>query len=115
MNTRNKPHRARVSFPVQRPRFRRLIVALIALLIAARAPAAPPPSITPAQHTHQQQSEHKVRHLTRQAVEQFKTRKYDQVEATLTEALALDPDNPTNIYNMACVKSLKGDPATAVL
>jgi hypothetical protein len=68
----------------------------------------------PLQQTPESQRRQKVLQLTRKSVELFKQKKYDQVEAALTEALALEPDHATNIYNMACVKALKGDPATAM-
>ena len=87
----------------------RLFVAFLALL-ALSAQALPPPT----QQTPEDQRRHQVLQLTRRAVELFKHKKYDLVEATLTEALALDPNNANNIYNMACVKALKGDPATAI-
>jgi hypothetical protein len=89
----------------------RLILLTLALTFGVlSSPAAPPPT----QPTPEQQLQQKVRQLTRKSVALFKQKKYDQVESTLNEALALDPDNPTNIYNMACVKSLKGDHATAM-
>jgi hypothetical protein len=86
---------------------------VLCLLLAAALPlgAAPP---GPAQQTPEWQRRQKVLQLTRKSVELFKQKKYDQVEAALTEALALDPNHATNIYNMACVKALKGDPATAM-
>jgi len=41
-------------------------------------------------------------------------KKYNEAEATLTEALVLDPEHSTNIYNMACLKALTKHPNDAM-
>lgn len=55
-----------------------------------------------------------MRELTRKSIELFKTKQYAKVEEALVEALVLDPDNSTNIYNMACVKALTNRPDDAM-
>ncbi len=73
---------------------------------AATQPASKP---SRAALTPEQQKELKLRELTRKAILALEARKFDVAEAALNEALVLEPDNYTNIYNMACLKSLKGN------
>lgn len=99
--------------------FLALLILLTPLSLHA-APASKPstrPSTAPSPRPHltpEQQNRLKVMQLTRQSLEFFKQKKYDKVEEVLTEALVLDPDNATNIYNMACVKSVTGKLETAM-
>lgn len=101
-----------------------LVGALACTVIAApagRPPAGPAtrpttrPATQPArQLTPEQQKRLKVMELGRKAIEQLKARKYGPAEITLADALALDPNNPTNIYNMACVKAVTKRPDEAL-
>lgn len=78
---------------------------------ASKASTGPSTGPATAKHpplTPEQQKRLDVLRLTRRSLELFKQKKYDEVEKVLMEALALDPDNATNVYNMACIKSLKG-------
>lgn len=50
----------------------------------------------------------KVMDLTRKSIDLMGKKKYAEAEPVLEEALALDPDEPTNLYNMACLQSLTG-------
>ena len=52
--------------------------------------------------------------LTRKSIELCKEKKYAEAEEVITEALAIDPNEPTNIYNMACMKALRGHPDEAM-
>jgi tetratricopeptide (TPR) repeat protein len=56
----------------------------------------------------------RVAMLMRQSLELFRQKKFDQVEKVLAEALALEPENPTNLYNMACVKAVIGQSDAAL-
>lgn len=46
--------------------------------------------------------------LGRRAIGLMQQKKYAQAEKTLEQALELNPSQPTNLYNMACVKALLG-------
>ena len=50
--------------------------------------------------------EQKLQDLTRRSIELLQAGKYDKAESTLAEALALDPKEPINLYNMACLLAL---------
>ena len=47
-------------------------------------------------------------------MELCKAKKYAEAEDVISQALAIDPDEPTNIYNMACMKALRGHPTEAM-
>jgi hypothetical protein len=74
-----------------------------------KSAAATQPQLTP-----EQQKAKQVRDLTRKSLDLFKQKKYAQVEEVLAEALILEPDNATNIYNMACVKAVTNRPNDAM-
>lgn len=95
---------------------RNLIRAILSLLLlAAMVPgrlvrAAPPlgqlPSATrPAEG---EQDRRKLRQLNRRAMEAAKAGRLEEAEKALAEALVIDPANSTNLYNMACIKALRG-------
>ena len=46
--------------------------------------------------------------LTRQAIGLIRQRDWERAEAVLEEALAITPDYPLNLYNLACVKAQRG-------
>ena len=103
------------------------ILLLFVLLMSGRAPAAPPatrpatrattqllkptsrPALTP-----EQQKRQKVQEFTRKSLDLLMHKKYAEAEVVLTEALVLDPDHSTNVYNMACLKALTGRPDEAM-
>jgi hypothetical protein len=76
---------------------------------ATTRPAATRPELTPEQRKAAQ-----VRELTRKAVELLRQKKYRDAEGVLVEALVLDPNHSTNVYNMACLKALTNRPDEAV-
>jgi tetratricopeptide (TPR) repeat protein len=98
-----------------------LIVLLAAALAAPAAPApatkaaATKPAATQPEFTPEQKKRLQVLNLTRKSLELFKAKKYAEVEAVLTEALVLEPDHSTNIYNMACLKAVTKRPDEAVV
>lgn len=64
--------------------------------------------------TEEQEKFLKLQSLTRQSIEFCKQKKYAEAEEVIKQALAIDPDEPTNIYNMACVKALQSHPDEAM-
>ena len=107
-------------------RHRRTILSVLPLLVgltvglAFAAPAARPvgPSATrPAatQPSAEAKAERKkVIALTRRSIQLLQKNKLDEAEPVLKEALALDPTDTTNLYNYACLLSLKGRPDAAL-
>ena len=55
-----------------------------------------------------------LRELTRKSIELMTKKQYDKAEAILAEAIKLDPEDPTNLYNMACILALTKRPDPAV-
>ena len=102
---------------------RSLVISLATLVVAFvthGGPASAPttaPSSNPTTHASArpasrpatkpaQTKESKVRALTAKSIELLSRKKYKSAESTLAEALALDPKEPTNLYNMACLLAL---------
>jgi tetratricopeptide (TPR) repeat protein len=92
-------------------------VALGVLALAGRVAAAPgsAPARSPATRAStstapatraSRDDRQRLMQLMRKSIELFKTKQYDEIEKLLTEALSIDPQQPTNLYNMACVKAL---------
>ena len=52
--------------------------------------------------------------LTRRGIDLLKQKKLDEAEKTLAEALQLGPNRYLALYNMACVKALRGEDAEAM-
>jgi hypothetical protein len=77
-------------------------------------PAAAQPATQPTVKPADPARDRKVQDLTRRAIRLIEKGKLDDAEATLTEALQLDPDHVTNLYNAACLFALKGKPDTAM-
>jgi PDZ domain/Protein of unknown function (DUF1570) len=50
----------------------------------------------------------KLRQLSRQALGAAKAGRLEEAEKSLGQALVIDPHHSTNLYNMACVKALRG-------
>ena len=80
------------------------------------APAATRPATRPT--TDPAQAARKVRQrvvqLTRKSLELIKANKLDEAEDALQEALLLDPTHSVNLYNMACIKAIKGRADAAI-
>jgi hypothetical protein len=95
-------------------------LALVLVLSPLRALAAPGPATHPASKpatqplSPEQLKRQKVQELTRKSLDLLLKQKYAEAEVTLTEALVLDPDHSTNIYNMACLKALTHHPDDAM-
>lgn len=92
---------------------RLLIRAVFGMLVlmgcALGAPSSPPatqPAARPAEP--REGANRKLRQLSRKALEATKAGRLEEAETALGEALVIDPNNSTNLYNMACVKSLRG-------
>ena len=105
-------------------KFRRLsVLGLVILLtigsavlaVPQGAPATRPssPSSRPSVRNAEEQSR-RLRGLTRQAIEQIKGGRLEVAERTLKRALEIEPASPTNLYNLACVKSLQGESDAAL-
>ena len=114
-DSRNKYHRSWLLLDV---RTRHLIRAILGIfLLVAMGPAslvwsAPPilppqPSTRPATNP-VEMDRGKIRLLSRRALAAAKAGRLEDAEKALAEALLLDPVNSTNLYNMACVKALRG-------
>ncbi|HEX8913689.1 MAG TPA: PDZ domain-containing protein [Humisphaera sp.] len=87
-----------------------------ALAPATQPPAQPAtqPSTRPVVKPTDAAKDKQVQDLTRRAIRQIEKGKLDDAEATLAEALTLDPDHVTNLYNSACLFALKGKPDLAM-
>src|SRR6266487_2406953 len=114
-DSRNKYHRSWLLLDV---RTRHLIRAILGIfLLVAMGPAslvwAAPPILPPQPATRPatnpvEMDRGKIRLLSRRALAAAKAGRLDDAEKALAEALVLDPVNSTNLYNMACVKALRG-------
>jgi hypothetical protein len=102
---------------------RRRIVLLAGLLglFAAAASAAPASASRPAPGATSRPAPSpellkraKVQEFTRRALDCFRKKDYAAAEGILIEALVIDPDNATNVYNMACIKALTNRPDQAM-
>ncbi len=51
--------------------------------------------------------------LGSRAIHELEGRQFDAARASLTQALAIDPHEPTDLYNLACLDALTGHPAEA--
>ena len=97
-------------------------ILLVAAFAVGGVIAAPPPTTAkspasrpaPPPLTAEERKQKKVLELTRRSLELLKVKDYAKAEDVLMEALALNPDQPTNIYNMACVKALTNRPDQAL-
>ena len=52
--------------------------------------------------------------LSREAADLIDQRKFAEAEAVLHQALEIVPDNTTCLYNLACVRAMRGDPEGAM-
>src|SRR5947207_13726441 len=57
---------------------------------------------------------HRATELTRRAIGLIRRKNWKDAEAALDEALALAPDDPVNLYNLACAKARLGKADAAV-
>jgi tetratricopeptide (TPR) repeat protein len=114
----------------------RLLFAISCLLsLALAAIAAPPPSTRPSTQPATQPATTRVsigrpsstrpttsaaaearaharrlRDLTAKSIKLLNEKKYPEAESALAEAIQLDPEEPTNLYNMACLLALTHRP-----
>jgi len=104
----------------------RVLIALLVALTAGPAAAAPTPATTPASPAtrpaaaalsadERKALEKKVMALTRRAIDLLQKNKTEEAEPVLLEALSLDPQHITNLYNYACLLAIKGKSTDAVL
>lgn len=99
------------------PRFFLILLACLLPAVAASAAPATRPANSPAslpapgQHT---ADERKLMELTRKSVKLFEQKKIAEAAAVIEEALAIEPDSPLNLYNMACAKSILGQTDSAM-
>src|SRR3954451_14931734 len=119
---------ARIVFNVISPLLKRLLTVMFGLLslspLASGAPATAPstaPSTKPAttrliakapttgpttKALDERAKKRKLLELTRKSIDLLQNKKYAQAETLLAEALSIDPTEPTNLYNMACLLAL---------
>ncbi|MDB5319269.1 MAG: Tetratricopeptide 2 repeat protein [Phycisphaerales bacterium] len=103
-----------------KPILRILLGLLVVLAGEARLSGAPAPATRPAAPatkpapTPEEQKRLAAQQLTRRSVDLLRQKKYALAEAILVEALVIDPDHATNIYNMACLKALTDRPTDAI-
>lgn len=95
-------------------RLRSVLLALLAALLAAPAFADLPPKPATTQSSRpgnfiqrlQRQKKKQLADLMQKSIKLMEQKKYDEAEKALTAALAIEPQNETNLYNMACLKAL---------
>lgn len=90
-------------------RFLTLIICFVAFPSAAQSRPATRPASAPASRpttAAARSKEQRLLELTKKAIDLLQARKYDKAESVLAEALSLDPEEPTNLYNMACLLAL---------
>src|SRR2546421_2756650 len=114
-DSRNKYHRSWLLLDVRTRHLIRAILGIFFLvamgpasLVWSAPPILPPqPSTRPATNP-VEMDRGKIRLLSRRALAAAKAGRLEDAEKALAEALLLDPVNSTNLYNMACVKALRG-------
>src|SRR5258708_1746420 len=80
---------------------------MVGVLAAPQTPVAEQPSSRPS--VAMEQGEHrKLRQLSRKALEAAKAGRLEEAEQALAASLVIDPGNSTALYNMACIKALRG-------
>jgi hypothetical protein len=87
-----------------------MLAAMGPMVVLLAAPATPPatqPATRPATAP-VEVDRRKLRQLARRALEAAKAGRLEEAETALAQALIIDPNNSTNLYNMACVKALRG-------
>ena len=101
-------------------RFHLLIPAVLACVVSAGAAAqatdeAPPDAADVAgQLAGASPDGVRAADLTRRAIRLIRDRDWKRAEAALNEALALAPDTPINLYNLACVRAQLGRADAAI-
>jgi hypothetical protein len=96
---------------VQTPELVRFILILLICAPSLTAAPATAPATGPATQPAARPSPEDHRRmlaLSRRSIELIKAHRLDEAENVLLEALALFPGHSTNLYNMACIKALKG-------
>jgi hypothetical protein len=74
----------------------------------ASRPAAAGPKLSP------EQLRRRVTQLTRRSIALLEERKLDEAEPVLLQAVSLDPTSYINLYNLACLKALRGQAEVAL-
>jgi tetratricopeptide (TPR) repeat protein len=119
---------ARIVFNVISPLLKRFLTVIFGLLslspLASGSPATAPstaPSTKPAatrliakgattgptsKAQDERATKRKLLELTRKSIDLLQNKQYAQAETVLAEALSIDPAEPTNLYNMACLLAL---------
>jgi hypothetical protein len=103
-----------------RPFALELVTALLLLSpwlpAAAPAPEAGPEELLKSAPSSQptEQDRRRARELTRRSLELLHDGKFADAEPVLLDALAIEPDHTTNLYNLACVKARSGKPDEAI-
>jgi hypothetical protein len=95
-----------------------LVVAMAGVAVAAPATApttAPATGPATAPAVDLQARGQRIAELTREAIRLATAGKPAEAEPVLKEALKLDPANPTNLYNLACVLALTERPESALI
>ena len=101
-------------------RFAKVIPILIACAVSVRAAAqatdeAPPDAADVAgELTAPPRDSARAAELTRRAIRLIHDRDWKRAEAVLNEAVALAPEEPINLYNLACVRAQLGQSDAAV-
>jgi hypothetical protein len=92
--------------------FRFLCIFLTVFAAAAKLTGSPVPTTTGAEPTESQRR--RVSELSRRSADLIEQRKFADAKGTLEEALFLIPDNPTCLYDLACVDAATGRPEKAI-
>jgi len=93
-----------------------LLLATTAVPAAPPAPPATQPELRPVTRPAgpSDADRRRIAQLTRQSIELLEQGKLDPAEKVLRQALDLDADDSTNLYNLACVLALKKSPGEAM-
>lgn len=70
-------------------------------------PATPAPATRRPERAERAEQRH-LAQLTRRSIELLEARKLDEAEKVLLEAIALDPAQDVDLYNLACLYAIKG-------
>src|SRR6266513_5341490 len=92
--------------------FLRAVTILLVCILPRAVFAAPQPADDPSESVEAPATSHpteaerrQASRLTRQSLQLLKQEKWTQAEQVLEEALSLDPADPVNLYNLACVRA----------
>ena len=99
-----------------RRRLRSLLPLLLVVLVAREArPVPPPPATTdPVRDADGGADFRRAAELSKRAVGHIAEGKWAEAEANIEQALQIVPDDPVNLYNLACVRARLGKGEAAV-